>query len=160
MMRGDGGIDEIATDAPQARQCAFLIRPRESAVTDNVGDQVCSELARSPLAHSLGVTQNSTRGVAGEQVKEDLVGLRVLTLELQSASASTIVSEAGPALALEPVGQGAACLPELLGVVAAAARRRDDQRTRHLRVSDAEVQRTRAAHRQPADVRLLDAKVL
>jgi hypothetical protein len=29
--------------------------------------------------------------VAGEQVKEDLVGLRVLTLELQSASASTIV---------------------------------------------------------------------
>jgi hypothetical protein len=60
--------------------------------------------------------------VVGEQVKEGLVGLRVLPLELQSASASTIVREAGPALALDPVGQGAACLPELLGIVAAAGR--------------------------------------
>ena len=48
MMRGDGGIDEIATEAPQARQGAILVRPGESAVADNVGDQDCSELARFP----------------------------------------------------------------------------------------------------------------
>jgi len=48
MMRGDGGIDEIATEAPQARQSAILVRRGESAVTDNVGDQDCSELARFP----------------------------------------------------------------------------------------------------------------
>src|SRR5271157_4156411 len=43
-MRGDGGVDEIATEAAQARQGAFLVRPRESAAPDNVGDQDCSEL--------------------------------------------------------------------------------------------------------------------
>jgi hypothetical protein len=48
VMRGDGRIDEIATEAPQARQGAILVRPGESAVPDNVGDQDCSELARFP----------------------------------------------------------------------------------------------------------------
>ena len=48
VMRGDCGIDEIATEAPQARQGAILVRRGESAVTDNVGDQDCSELARFP----------------------------------------------------------------------------------------------------------------
>ena len=48
VMRSDGGIDEIATEAPQARQGAILVRRGESAVPDNVGDQDCSELARFP----------------------------------------------------------------------------------------------------------------
>jgi hypothetical protein len=48
MMDGDGGINEIATEAPQAHQRAILVRSGESAVTDNVGDQDCSELARFP----------------------------------------------------------------------------------------------------------------
>ncbi len=48
MMRGDGGIDQIATEAPQARQRAILVRRGESAVADNIGDQDCSELARFP----------------------------------------------------------------------------------------------------------------
>ena len=48
VMRGDGGIDEIATEAPQARQGAILVRRGELAVPDNVGDQDCSELARFP----------------------------------------------------------------------------------------------------------------
>ena len=48
MMGGDGGIDEIAAEAPQARQGAILVRRGESTVADNVGDQDCSELARFP----------------------------------------------------------------------------------------------------------------
>ena len=48
VMHGDGGIDEIATEAPQARQRAILVRRGEPAVADNVGDQDCSELARFP----------------------------------------------------------------------------------------------------------------
>jgi hypothetical protein len=46
VMRGDGGVDEIATEAPQAHQGAILVSRGESAVADNVGDQDCSELAR------------------------------------------------------------------------------------------------------------------
>ena len=48
VMGGDGGIDEIATEAPQAGQGAILVRRGELAVPDNVGDQDCSELARFP----------------------------------------------------------------------------------------------------------------
>ncbi len=48
VMRGDGGIDQIATQAPQPRQGAILVRAGEPAVADNVGDQDCSELARFP----------------------------------------------------------------------------------------------------------------
>jgi hypothetical protein len=57
-MRGDGRIYEIGMEATQARQGAILVRPRESAVTDNVGDQDCSV---SPMAPPLGVTQNNTK---------------------------------------------------------------------------------------------------
>ena len=48
VMRGDGGIDEIAAEAPQPRQGAILVRRREPAVADDIGDQDCSELARFP----------------------------------------------------------------------------------------------------------------
>ena len=48
VMRGDRGIDQIATEAPQARQGAILVRPGEPAVADNVGDQDCSEFTRFP----------------------------------------------------------------------------------------------------------------
>ena len=51
-MRGDGGVDQIAAKAPQARERALLVRPGESAVTDNVGDQDRGEL--SGLGHSSG----------------------------------------------------------------------------------------------------------
>jgi hypothetical protein len=62
-MPSDGGIDEIATEAPQARQGAILVRPGESAVPDNVGDQDCSELACFPPWRTLwaSLTQNSTK---------------------------------------------------------------------------------------------------
>src|ERR1700722_16971542 len=39
MMRSDGGIDEIATEAPQARQGAILVRRGKSAVTNIAGHQ-------------------------------------------------------------------------------------------------------------------------
>src|SRR5208337_2891886 len=39
MMRGDGGIDEIAAKPAEPRKRAILIRSREPAVTDDVGDQ-------------------------------------------------------------------------------------------------------------------------
>jgi hypothetical protein len=41
VMRGDGGIDEIATEAPQARQGAILVGCGEPTVADDVGDQDC-----------------------------------------------------------------------------------------------------------------------
>ena len=52
---------ESGVQPPQPRQCAILIRPRKSAIADDVRDQDCSELARFPMAHPLGVTQNSTK---------------------------------------------------------------------------------------------------
>ena len=39
MMRGDGGIDQIAAQPPEARQGAILVRSREPAVADDIGDQ-------------------------------------------------------------------------------------------------------------------------
>ena len=48
VMRGDGGIDQIAAQAPQARQSAILVRPGESAVADDVGDQDRRDLSRFP----------------------------------------------------------------------------------------------------------------
>src|SRR5580704_9345672 len=48
VMRSDGGINEIATEAPQAGQGAILVRRGEAAVADNVGNRDCSELARFP----------------------------------------------------------------------------------------------------------------
>ncbi len=37
MMAVDGGIDQIAAQPPQPRQCAILVSGRETAVTDGVG---------------------------------------------------------------------------------------------------------------------------
>ncbi len=48
-MRGDGGINQVAAQAPQAREGPILIRPGEPAVADHVGHQDCGEL--SGLAH-------------------------------------------------------------------------------------------------------------
>ena len=39
VMRGDGGIDQIAAQRPQPRQCAILIHAREPAVANNIRDQ-------------------------------------------------------------------------------------------------------------------------
>jgi hypothetical protein len=39
MMRSDGGIDQIAAQPPQPRQGTILIRSRETAIADDIGDQ-------------------------------------------------------------------------------------------------------------------------
>ena len=57
VMRGDGGIDQIATQPPQSRQGAILVRAREPRVSDDVGDQDRSDLPEfghsdAPQAHA------------------------------------------------------------------------------------------------------------
>ena len=39
MMRGDGGVDQVAPEPPKARERAILVRSREPAVADHIGDQ-------------------------------------------------------------------------------------------------------------------------
>jgi hypothetical protein len=39
MVRGDGGIDEIAAQPSEPRQRAILVRPREPAIADDIRDQ-------------------------------------------------------------------------------------------------------------------------
>ena len=39
MMGGDGGVDQVAPQAPKTRERAILIRSREPAVADDIGDQ-------------------------------------------------------------------------------------------------------------------------
>ena len=39
VMRGDGGVDQVAAQAPEARQRAILVRAGEPAVADHVGDE-------------------------------------------------------------------------------------------------------------------------
>jgi hypothetical protein len=46
MMDGDGGINQIAMEAPQAHQGAILVRCGEPAITDDIGDQDRSDLPR------------------------------------------------------------------------------------------------------------------
>ena len=48
-MGGDGGVDQVAAQAPKPRQGAVLIGAGEPAVADHIGDQDRSDLAR--LAH-------------------------------------------------------------------------------------------------------------
>ena len=44
----DGGIDQIAAQPPQPRQCAILIRPRKPAVADDIRNQNRRDFPRSP----------------------------------------------------------------------------------------------------------------
>ena len=39
MMRGDGRVDQVAAQPPKARQRAILVRSREPAIADDIGDQ-------------------------------------------------------------------------------------------------------------------------
>ena len=49
VMGGDGGVDEVAAQAPKARQRAVLVGAGEPAVADDIRDQDGREL--SGLAH-------------------------------------------------------------------------------------------------------------
>ena len=61
VMRGDGGIDEIAAQPPQPRQRAILVRAREPAVADDIGDQDRREFPGFGHGAPSGVMQNSTK---------------------------------------------------------------------------------------------------
>ncbi len=45
VMGVNGGIDQIAAQPPQPRQCAILVRPREPTVADDIRDQNRRDLA-------------------------------------------------------------------------------------------------------------------
>ena len=52
VMRGDGGVDQVAAEPPKARERAILVRSREPAIADDIGDQ---DRRNFPgLAHSSG----------------------------------------------------------------------------------------------------------
>ena len=55
VMRGDGGVDQIATQPPQPRQRAILVRAREPAVADHVGGEDRRDLSRFRHAAPSGV---------------------------------------------------------------------------------------------------------
>jgi hypothetical protein len=61
VMRGDGGIDEIAAQAPEPRQRAILVRSRKTAVADDVRDQDRRDFPGSRDGGPSRVVQNSTR---------------------------------------------------------------------------------------------------
>jgi hypothetical protein len=49
---GDGGVNQVTAEAPQARESAVLVSTSEPAVTDHVGHQDCCEFPG--LGHSSG----------------------------------------------------------------------------------------------------------
>ncbi len=59
VMRGDGRIDEVATEAAKARKGSILVGASQPAVPDDIGDQDRRELAG--LAHCSSVCETSTR---------------------------------------------------------------------------------------------------
>ena len=61
VMRGDGGIDQIAPQSPEPRQRAFLVGAGEPAVADDIRDQDRRELPGSRHDEPSGGMQNSTK---------------------------------------------------------------------------------------------------
>ena len=60
VMRGDGGIDQIAAQRPEPCERALFVRAREPAVADHVRDQDRSDLASFGHGAPSRVMQNST----------------------------------------------------------------------------------------------------
>ena len=86
-MGGDGWVDEIATEAPQARECALLVRPGQPAVTDNVGDQDRGELPESrSFDPPAGGQRNTISGpkLPINKTRANLAQLRALRLSMPS----------------------------------------------------------------------------
>jgi hypothetical protein len=59
-MGGDGGVDEIAAQPPDARQRAVLVSAGEPAVTDNIRDQYRREFPG--LAHGASAEEVRSLG--------------------------------------------------------------------------------------------------
>ena len=56
VMHRDGGVDEIAAQRSQAGESALLVGSRQSAVTDNVGDEDRGDLSARAHASFYAVT--------------------------------------------------------------------------------------------------------
>ena len=65
MMRGYCGIDQVAAQPPQPRQGSVFVRSRESAVTDNIGDQDRSDLPRFRHGAFSRVPSTMAQGLSG-----------------------------------------------------------------------------------------------
>ena len=61
VMHGDSRIDQIAAQRPQPRQYAILVRPGESAVTDDIRNQDRRDLPRFCHGGPSGTKQSSTK---------------------------------------------------------------------------------------------------
>jgi hypothetical protein len=60
VMDGDGGVNQVAAQAPEAREGPVFVSTGESAVTDNVSDRNCCEFPG--LGHwTLGPSDNLAR---------------------------------------------------------------------------------------------------
>ena len=61
VMHGDGGVDQIAPERPQSRQCAILVGAGKPAVPDDIGGENCSEFPG--LGHDVhpATTQTTTK---------------------------------------------------------------------------------------------------
>ena len=60
MMGGDRGINQLATQSPQPRQCAILICPRETAIAYDIRNQDRRDFPRFRHGASSDVSQIST----------------------------------------------------------------------------------------------------
>ncbi len=76
MMDGDGRVDQIAPQRPEPRQRAILVRAREAAVADHVGDQNRRDLSRFRHAapswrrqHNTGKASSAHRPIEGDQAR-------------------------------------------------------------------------------------------
>jgi hypothetical protein len=63
MMGGDGRVDEVAAQAPQAGQRAILVGAGKPTVADNICDQYCCELPG--LAHYASSGRRKTSTMLG-----------------------------------------------------------------------------------------------
>ena len=59
-MHGDGRVDQVAAQAPKARERAILVRAREPAVADDIGDQDRRDLPGLAHRAALGPLRLST----------------------------------------------------------------------------------------------------
>ena len=74
-MRGDGGVDQIAAQPPQARQGAILVRASQPAVADHIGDQDRRNFPGFGHGASSRVMQNTTRkGFSRASQQLDAIG--------------------------------------------------------------------------------------
>jgi hypothetical protein len=90
----DGQVDQIGAQPTRPRQCAILIRPRESALADNIRDQNRRDLTRFPPWRTLWASLRIARRPAHSGVYSR-VTCAPASLATNSARASAISGISG-----------------------------------------------------------------